>query len=204
VVVLFQGTCFRFHISCLGCRCVLLMIFFLLCHISHVLCWMSGEVKASKAMTESINPPIHSPCWMPTGRDHGDHDSSKSGCLERFYKIWSMFNLRRSTSIVVLSPIYSVCHAIVYGTDVLRLSLPRLVRWGVHRVRLLQVEEALAHRRAMAGRKMGTKRKRGPNVPRYFELGGGEWKILSETKPDRIHVWFMIYLPAFTIKINQM
>eukprot|EP00434_Breviolum_minutum_P000992 symbB.v1.2.000869.t1/scaffold38.1/size396883/9 len=43
------------------------------------------------------------------------------------------------------------------------LSLPRLVRWGVHRVRLLQVEEALAHRRAMAGRKMGTKRKRGPN-----------------------------------------
>ena len=111
MVVLFQGTCFRFHISCLGCRCVLLMIFFLLCHISHVLCSTSREVKASKAMTESINPPIHSPCWMPTGRDHGDHDSSKSGCLERFYKIWSMFNLRRSTSIVVLSQsILFGCH----------------------------------------------------------------------------------------------
>lgn len=171
MVVLFQGTCFRFHISCLGCRCVFLMIFFLLCHISHVLCSMSREVKASKAMTESINPPIHSP-WMPTGRDHGDHDSSKSGCLERFYKFSSMFNLRRSTSIISgFVPIYSVCHA---SFMVLRLSLPRLVRWGVHRVRLLQVEEALAHRRAMAGRKMGTKRKRGPNVPRYFELGGGQ------------------------------
>lgn len=43
------------------------------------------------------------------------------------------------------------------------LSLPRLVRWGVHRVRLLQVEEALAQRRAKAGPR-GEKRKRKPNV----------------------------------------
>ena len=59
----------------------------------------------------------------------------------------------------------------------LRLSLPRLVRWGVHRVRLLQVEEALAQRKAaLAGRKMGTKRKRGPNVPCLFS----SWEEVSE------------------------
>ncbi|CAK9024784.1 unnamed protein product [Durusdinium trenchii] len=42
------------------------------------------------------------------------------------------------------------------------LSLPRLVRWGIHRVRLLEVEEVLSQRRAQLGK--SGKRKRMPNV----------------------------------------